>query len=180
MKNFLDLVKKRHSIRKYKPDPVPREMIEKCLEAARHAPTACNKQSWKFHIVEGELKNRLVEVSLGGVFVPNKWASTVPVIAVIAMNLDLIIHRVGGKVSGVDYHMVDAGIAGEHFVLQATELGLGTCWIGWFNKKAVKKLLDIPAGWDVPAMIGLGFPDEEPIDKNRRHISEISDFKADD
>ena len=74
--------------------------------------------------------------------------------------------------------MIDAGIAGEHFVLQATELGLGTCWIGWFDKRAVKRLLDLPNGWDVPSMIALGFPDQEPgpAGKKRKQIEEISRF----
>jgi nitroreductase len=74
--------------------------------------------------------------------------------------------------------VLDAGIAGEHFILRATELGLGTCWIGWFNKKAVRELLNIPSGWDVPALITVGFPAEIPEPKDRRPVSEICVFKG--
>ncbi len=174
MSAFIDLVRRRRSIRRYKSDPVPSEMIETCIDAARYAPTACNRQSWKFIIAEGTVKDRLVDEALGGIVVPNRWARTAPVIAVIAMDLDAVVHRIAGGIKKIHYHMIDAGIAGEHFVLQATELGLGTCWIGWFDKRAVKRILELPAGWDVPAMIAVGFPDEEPGGKKRREIGEIA------
>ena len=181
MSRFIDLVKKRRSVRSYKPDPVPREMIEACLEAARFAPTACDTQSWRFIVVEGELKDRLAEESLGGFVIPNRFASSAPVIVVIATDLDLLTHRIGGKIKGIGYHMIDAGIAGEHFILQAEELGLGTCWIGWFDKKAVKRLLKLPGNWDVSSMIALGFPAARPsTTKKRKTIEEISDFRGGD
>ncbi|MCK4236060.1 MAG: nitroreductase family protein, partial [Candidatus Krumholzibacteria bacterium] len=89
MDEFIDLVKKRRSVRKYRIDPVPREMIETCIEAARYAPTACNTQSWRFIILEGEMKERLVKESLGGFIIPNHWASEAPVIVVIATDMNI-------------------------------------------------------------------------------------------
>ena len=175
---FIDLVKRRRSTRKYSTDPVPRELIERCIEAATYAPTACNTQSWRFIIVEGDLKKELADKALGGFIVPNRFASEAPVIVVIATDMDLITHRIGGKLKGIDYHLIDAGIAGEHFVLQATELGLGTCWIGWFDKKVARRLLDLPKGWDVPAMITLGYPAGESSEKTRAGVAEIAEFKS--
>jgi len=177
MSTFLDLVKKRRSIRKYTSDPVPREMIETCIEAARHAPSASNTQGWRFYVTEGDLKDRLVKVGLGGVIVPNAFALAAPVIVVLGMELSVVTHRLGAGLKSIDYHLIDAGIAGEHFILQAAELGLGTCWIGWFNKKAVRSLLGIPLSWDIPALITLGFPAEEPKPKERRPASEICVFR---
>jgi len=174
---FIDIVKKRRSIRSYRPDEVPRELIEQCLEAVRYAPTACNTQNWKFIVVEGGVKERLVQESLGGLVVPNRFAAGAPVIVVIAADLDFITHRIGGAIKGIDYHLVDAGIAGEHFVLQAAELGLGTCWLGWFDKKAVKRVLSLPAGWEVCAMLTLGYPAEPPGEKQRKGLREISEFR---
>jgi nitroreductase len=179
MDNFIELVKKRRSIRRYKPDPVPRSMIEACLEAARLAPSASNAEGWRFFIVEGDMKNRLIGEALGGIVVPNKWALTAPVVVVLAMELSVVTHRIGAKIKDIDYHLIDAGIAGEHFILQAAELGLGTCWIGWFNKKRVRAFLDIPAPWDIPALITLGYPDEEPKPKQRRALRDISTFTGD-
>ena len=177
MTRFIDLVKKRRSVRSYRPDPVPREMIVKCVEAARYAPTACDTQSWRFIVVEGEMKERLIRESLGGLVVPNRWASSAPTIVVIASSLRLVTHRIGGGMKGIGYHWIDTGIAGEHFVLQAAELGLGTCWIGWFDKKAAKKLLDLPGSCEVTSMLAVGFPAEEPLEKKRRTVDEIVTFR---
>ena len=177
MNDFMNLVKKRRSIRRYKPDPVPQEMIESCMEAVRCAPSASNTQGWRFFIVEGELKERLVKGAMGGVVVPNKWALAAPVVVALAMKRSVVTHRIGARIKDIEYHLVDAGIAGEHFILRATVLGLGTCWIGWFNKKTVRALLDIPFDWDIPALITVGFPAEEPKPKDRRPVSEICIFK---
>ena len=178
MTDFIDLVKRRRSIRRYKPDPIPRAMMESCVEAARHAPSASNTQGWRFFIVEGQMKDRLVREALGGVVVPNRWALTAPVVVALAMKRSVVTHRIGAKIKDIDYHLVDAGIAGEHFVLRAAELGLGTCWIGWFNKRAVRTVLDIPAAWDVPALITVGYPDEKPKPKERRTLNEICTFRG--
>lgn len=172
---FLDLVKARRSIRRYRPDPVPRELIESCLEAARHAPTASNRQGWRFYVTEGALKDRIAGECLGGV-VGNGFARSAPAIVALAMRLDLVTNRIGARIKGIDYHLLDAGIAGEHFILRAVELGLGTCWIGWFDKKAVRRVIGIPASWDVPALITLGYPAEVPREKKRRAIGEMSRF----
>ena len=80
---FLDLVKKRRSVRRYLPDPVPRDMIEKCIEAATYAPTACNTQSWRFFVLEGELKKELVKhvrTEIGPIASPDviHWAPGLP------------------------------------------------------------------------------------------------------
>ena len=174
---FIDLVRKRRSVRRYRPDEVPHELIEQCLEAVRYAPTACNTQSWKFIVVEGALKERLVEESLGGVVVPNRFAAGAPVVVVIASDLDMVAHRIGGKLKGIDYYLIDAGIAGEHFALQAVELDLGTCWIGWFDQKAVKRVLSLPAGWKICSMLTLGYPSEAPQEKERKPPSDIAEYR---
>jgi len=174
--NFIDLAKSRRSIRKFKDQDVPDEFIERCVEAARFAPSSCHTQSWRFIAVRGALKKRIVEEVLGGFVVPNRWAETAPVLVVLAMDMDIVTHVLGAGVKGISYHLLDAGIAGEHFVLQAQELGLGTCWIGWFNKKRLKKLLDLPAKWDIPAMIALGYPAEVPAEKKRKSIDKLLSF----
>jgi nitroreductase len=178
MNGFIDLVKKRRSIRSYRSDPVPREMIESCMEAVRYAPSASNTQGWRFFIAEGEFKERLVREAMKGVVVPNKFAFEAPVVVVLAMKLSVVTHRLGAGMKNTRYHLIDAGIAGEHFVLQAAELGLGTCWIGWFNKRAVRRLLGVSALWDIPALITLGFPAGEPKPKSRLAASEICTFRS--
>lgn len=152
--------------------------MEKCIDAARYAPTACDTECIRFYIIEGELKERVVKECLGEMPVPNRWAVEAPVIVAIATARNFITHRLAAGVKGIRYDLVDTGIAGEHFVLQAVELGLGTCWLGWFKKKKLKKILGIPADWDVTAMITVGYPDAAPGDKKRIEPDKIREYRS--
>lgn len=140
---FIELVKHRTSCRAYDPRPVPREHLELMLESARLAPSACNQQPWRFAVVQKEaLRNRLVKESLR-VGINMKWASDAGAIIAIGVRSKGFVHKVAAKVSGIEYPQMDLGIAGEHLVLQAEELGLGTCWIGWIQQKSVREIV----GW---------------------------------
>ena len=75
--------------------------------------------------------------------------------------MNLLTHRIGEAVKGINYHQIDMGIALEHMVLRATEMGLGTCWIGWFKEKNIKKILQLPKDWKIISLIALGYPKEE-------------------
>ncbi len=86
------------------------------------------------------------------------WAVDAPVIVVLCADLSLITHKIAPVISNIPYYMIDIGIAGEHFVLAAESLGLGTCWIGWINEKAIKKILSIPSRVRVLSIITLGYP----------------------
>ena len=174
---FLEIVQSRRSVRRYRPDPVPRELLEKCLEAARHSPSACNTQCFRFIITEKAIKDRLVSECLGELPVPNRWAAQAPAIAVLAVRKNIVTHAIGGRLKDTRYDLIDAGIAGEHFVLQAAELGLGTCWLGWFRKGRVRKLLDIPANWDIAAMITLGYADEKPREIAKNPVDAFREYR---
>ncbi len=177
MPEFIDIVKQRRSVRRYRPDPVPRELIEKCLDAASYAPTACDTQSWRFIVTEGALKERIARECLGEPPVPNRWAVEAPVIIVMASASDLVTHRIGARIKGTSYELIDAGIAGEHLVLQAAEMGLGTCWLGWFKKKKIRKLLGLPAGWEITALITMGYPSGEVSGKKRKALDDIREYR---
>jgi len=159
---FLDLVQARYSCRAYRTDPIPPEQVELCLEAARLAPSACNKQPWRFAVVtDTEKRQEIVRDGfLGGL--PMKWALSAPVLVVIGMERSVITHRVATALSKVDYPWIDIGIAGEHLVLQATELGLGTCWIGWINPKRLRRIVGWPRTITPAAVITLGRPATVP------------------
>ena len=155
---LLDLILSRRSIRRYKPDPVPRELIEKCVEAARHAPSADNFQPWKFIVVDDPaLRDRLADASFSGIYAFTGFASKAPVLVACLVKPNVLTKNLP-RLQGTHWYVLDMGIAGEHFVLQATELGLGTCWIGWYNKKGVRKTLDIPRGWDIAYLLSVGYP----------------------
>ena len=173
--DFSELVQKRQSDRKYAPRPVAREHILKCLEAARMAPSACNSQPWKFVVVDDRTK--LIQVSDAAIGLGmNKFTVQVPVlVAVVQENMNLEA-RAGAAVKNKDYSMMDLGMAVENFCLQAAELGLGTCIMGWFDEKKVKEVLGVPRGRRVQLLIALGHPDAPTRSKVRKPLEEMSSW----
>ncbi|MDP8229762.1 MAG: nitroreductase family protein [Candidatus Gorgyraea atricola] len=178
MTSFLELVKKRKSIRKYSPRPVAREAIDRCLEAARLAPSACNSQPWSFIIVDDEaLREKISKAAFSGVYSINSFASKAPALIAVVTERSRYIARVGGYFRGIQFSLVDVAIACEHFILQAAEEGLGTCWLGWFNEKRVKEILNIPKRKKVDIIISMGYPEEATQqERGRRNLDEIRKF----
>ena len=175
---FIDLVKKRRSVRRYAAKPVPREVIDRCLEAARLAPSACNSQPWNFIVVDDEtLKNKLAGAAFSGAYSMNAFAGKAPVLVAVIREKSTYFATLAGYFRGVRYSLIDIGIACEHFVLQAAEDGVGTCWLGWFNERAVRKVLNIPGNKKVDILISMGYPEEtEGRNKERKPLSEIRRF----
>jgi len=178
MTDLIDLVKKRRSIRKFKEKPIERNKILTCIEAARFAPSADNKQPWRFLILDDtDIKKKFCNAVFSGIYAATSWAKRAPVIIVIIADIDFLAHRIGGNVQKVPFYFIDIGIAGEHFVLQAQELGLGTCWIGWFNFNKAQKILNIPKGKKVCQLLALGYPDKKKgIKKKVKKTKEIAFF----
>ena len=113
---------------------------------------------------------------MGGI-VPNKWALSAPVIIIGCAVLNIFTHRIGETVKGIHYHQIDMGIAMEQMVLLATEMGLGTCWIGWFKEKKIKKIVNIPKDWKIISLLALGYPREERDSQTSRlNLNEILFF----
>ena len=167
-----EIIEKRQSNRRYKPNKVEFEKIMQCIEAARLAPSACNAQPWKFVIVEEpDLLKKIADAAKG--LGMNKFVSRVPVIIAIVMERASAASAIGSKIKGKDYSQFDIGIASENICLQATELGLGSCIVGWFNEREIKKLLKIPFTKRVPLLITLGYPDDEQRIKTRKKIEQI-------
>jgi nitroreductase len=158
----LSVISRRVSCRSYRPEPVPPECLAQMLEAARLAPSACNRQPWRFAVVRDMAVRRRI-VSEG--FLPGlgmQWALEAPVHVVLGMEHSFVTHRLGAVLSGVNYPWMDLGIAGEHLVLAATSLGLGTCWIGWINPRALSRIVGWPAAVRAVAVITVGYPQPQP------------------
>jgi nitroreductase len=158
---LMDVIKKRKSVRKYLDKPVPRNHVRTCIEAARLAPSAENIQPWRFIVIDDpEYKMKFCDQVCSGVYRPSLFIRNAPAIVVILAKYTLITDVLGRGIQGTNYYLLDIGISGEHLVLQAQELGIGTCWIGWFNQKKAKKFLKLGPQYRVVSLIAMGYPAE--------------------
>jgi len=115
-----------------------------------------------------------------GIYSFNSFYKTAPVIVVVISEKSKFIARVSELFRGTKYCLIDIGVACEHFVLQAEDLGLGTCWIGWFDEEAVKSTLGIPRRKKIDILIALGYYDREKLglEHGRDTIEEIASFNS--
>lgn len=174
---FLELAAARRSIRRYKPDPVEREKIDLCLEAARLAPSACNAQPCRFVILdEPGLKEKFCSAVFTGPYAVTRFAAAAPALAAVISDTGKLSAWLGNQVQDTNFRLIDIGIAAEHFVLAAAEQGLGTCWIGWFGAKAAAKALGLGPGRKVEVLISLGYPAESPAPRPRKSKEEYSSY----
>jgi len=170
------LILSRQSVRRYAETPVEPEKLNQCLEATRLAPSASNSQPWKFIVVDQEhLRSGVANATFSDIKLINKFTVQAPVIIVIVMEKAKLLTRLAMMVKKKEWPLIDIGIAAEHFCLQAAELGLGTCMIGWFEEDKIKKLLQIPSDKSIGLLITLGYAvDGYPIrTKIRKPIEEI-------
>ncbi len=177
--NFIELSKTRQSVRKYSNRAVEKEKIELCLEAARLAPSASNSQPWKFIVLdEPDIKNKIAKKTFDKVFYFNKFSLQAPVIIVLIIEKANFISMIGSKLKNRDFSLIDIGIAAEHFCLQAAELRLGTCMLGWFNEKEIKKILSLHRNKKIALLITLGYPAEDIKirKKSRKNIDKIRNY----
>lgn len=194
-----EAIEQRRSIRRFKPDPVPDEVIISLLDAARLAPSGSNAQPWRFKVVKDrETKEKLVRAAYGQVFI-----AEAPAVLVCCADIDGYLNGVAsglqdlGRIGAVEDRIVkiilertgkmhtlnidqfsqriafNVAIAIEHIVLRALDFGLGTCWVRLIDEQAIKAVF----GWDdtifVVSLLPLGYPDESPAPRKRRAIEEI-------
>ncbi|KPJ71213.1 nitroreductase [candidate division TA06 bacterium DG_78] len=166
---FYEVIKERKSVRKYKPDPIPDDVLNRILEAGRIAPSAKNIQPWHFVVIQNpEIKEMVAEACRG-----QRFMAEAPVIICGCALEDIAWGRMGGYMSSF---AVDLAIAMEHMILAATNEGLGTCWVGAFVEKDVKKILKIPDNVRVVALTPVGYPAEVPRDRGRKLLKDIVSY----
>ena len=162
--DVFEAIAKRRSIRKYKNNEIEDEKLEKITESARIAPSASNRQEWKFIVVKDQnTRDKLVEAAHGQEFVRQ---APVTIVACSTESERIM-------PCGQHAYTVDLSIAVSFMMLEATELGLGTCWLGAFDEEAVKEILGIPSDIRVPAMFTLGYADENPVARPRKALKDI-------
>ena len=143
MIDFDQILERRRSVRSFDSTPVSDKDLTAIVEAARLAPSACNSQTWRFvAVTDRKIVQQICHEAMRPV-IPNKWIAQAPLIIVGCSQLDIVANRIGSGVTGIEYYQIDLGIAMEHMVLKATELGLGTCWIGAFKEKTGEFVTDL-------------------------------------
>lgn len=176
-KTMLELILRRQSDRKYSDKPVEKEKLERIIEAGRMAPSACNAQPWKFIVVdEPGLVDKVAEAASAKLLGMNGFVGQAPVIIVIVRENPNISSRIGGSIKNKDYSHIDIGIAAGNICLQACAEGLGTCIIGWYDEKQLRKILGIPASKRVELIITLGYPAGEHREKRRKPSGETVSY----
>ena len=162
--DFYEVIKNRRSIRKYKPDAVPKDMIKRVLDAARLAPTWANMQGIRYVVVMDKAQVAKVADAVG-----QKWCKGVPAFVVAISD-----SQWSGNNGDMAYYMLDVGIAFEHLILAAAAEGLGTCWIGFFDEETLKEVLGVKGNNRVVALTPVGYPAESPNARARKPLSEIA------
>jgi len=162
MNNLPGLIHKRQSVRRFSSRSIEPEKILQCAEALRLAPSASNSQPWTIIIADNpELVSELAETTYDRYLTFNRFVSQAPVIVAMVIEKTKVITRIGSLIKDRDFQWTDHGIAAAHFCLMATELGLGTCMLGWLNEKKAKQLLGIPRNKRVSMLIAVGYPPED-------------------
>ncbi len=165
--DILNLLKTRRSIRVYKDKDVPQELLLKILEAARWAPTGANLQPWHFIIITDNETRKEIGKLARFLFIKSSHVEKAPVVIALCFDIKK------GK-----YGRYDVTLAGGNIMTMAHSLGLGTCWIGAFDEKGVKKILNIPDNIEIVGLITLGYPDEEAIAPPRIELEKVIHWES--
>jgi len=171
--DVLEAVKGRRSIRAFKSQAIPSEIVEKLVDAARFAPSAGNIQPWEFIIVrKPEIKRRLAKAALNQTFIEEA-----PVVIVVCANEIRSIQGYGIRGKTL-YNIQDTAAAIQNILLVAYSIGLGTCWIGAFREEEAREILKIPQGIRPIAIVPVGYPDEAPRPRSKRPIRQIVHYET--
>ena len=167
--DIFQIFRERRSIRKYKETQVEAEKIKQILDAARLAPSWKNMQCWRFLVVSNPAQKKALLTAFPEENPGTRAISAAPVVIVVCAD-----PSESGVENGIEYYVADTAIAFEHLCLAAHALGLGTCWMGWYDEVVVKKSLGIPDTIRVVGVTPLGYPDQEPKARPRKTLPEIT------
>lgn len=176
--DFLEFVSTRQSVRAFDTErPVEKEKIERIVQVARLAPSACNAQPWHLIVVdEPGLKNKVADATSARTLGMNHFTKQAPVHIVLVEEKVNLTSGVGGWVKRKDYAQMDLGVIAAHIVLAAHAEGLGSCILGWFNEPKMRDLLSIPDNKRVWLDIVIGYSAQPLRTKKRKPLSEVVSY----
>lgn len=167
--DIFEVIAGRRSIRKYHSTPVEAEKIKQVLNMARLAPSWKNLQCWRFLVLTEERRRGALLDAFPDDNPGKKAIASAPCVIVVCAD-----PAQSGVENGMEYFMADTALAFDHLCLAAYGLGLGTCWMGWFNEEDIKRALGIPEGIRVVGITPLGYPDQSPNPRPRKELSEVA------
>lgn len=167
--NIFQVFKDRRSIRRYTDKPVESDKIEQILDAARLAPSWKNLQCWRFLVLDDQSRKKAILRAFPEDNPGRKAIAAAPVAIVVCAD-----PAESESANGIEYYIADTAIAFEHLCLAAHALGLGTCWMGWFDEVTIREELGIPDRIRVIGITPLGYPDQEPKARPRKALAEIA------
>lgn len=179
MYSFLELARSRRSLRRYSPRKIERKDLELCAEAARHAPSACNSQPWKFILIDDPAqREKIAGTFQRGTFSMNAFVRDAAAFVAIVSEKQKFVPWLGGKIACRDLRQIDLGLACSHLVLQAQELGIGSCILGWFNQKQLRSILSLPPQKRIELVVSLGYPADDlaPREKRLKEKNDVISF----
>lgn len=180
--NCKDTILNRHSVRTFTSQPIPADVLEDMLEAARLAPSTQNRQPWRFVIILNKDKIKNMAINCGLIGLANYFIRNAPCVIIACADTTSNL-----KINGQDYYLVDTAIAFQQMMLMANSHGIGSCWLAAFSEKKLRSWLDIPKTWRIVALSPFGYPAEKQSlyssvvktfagSKNRLPISDIVRF----
>lgn len=177
MKSFLELAQARQSDRAFVAGAkIEREVLERIVEAARLAPSACNGQPWHFTVVTDEkLLSEYVKAIAG--LGMNKFVKDAAALVLITLESTNFSSRIGSGIKDKNFPLMDLGIATAYMTLAAEDEGVGSCILGWFDEKRVKELADIPKGRRVMLVVALGIAAGAKRKKVRKDFEKVVSFE---
>jgi nitroreductase len=152
-----DTILSRHSVRNFRPDPIPQGILDDILEAGRRAPSTQNRQPWRFIVLRNPEKIKAMAKHCGLIGLANYFIRNAPCVIVACADptKDL-------KINKQDYYLVDTAIAFHQMMLMAWQYGIGSCWLGAFSEKPLHKWLQLPSSWRIVALSPFGYPADNP------------------
>jgi nitroreductase len=154
--DFMELVSSRHSVRDFLPDPIPEDVMDDILEAGRLAPSAQNRQPWRYLVITNNADIRKLALRCGLIGLSNIFIRNAPCLVVACAD-----HSKNLRVNHQDYYLVDTAISLQQMVLAAWSHGVGSCWLAAYSERVLKKYLKLPKSWRIVALVPFGYPAEK-------------------
>ena len=175
--DFNSLVITRQSDRNYLDKPIEKEKLNRILECARMAPSACNAQPWHIIVVDDpSIKEQIADATSERILGMNHFTKQAPIHIILVEEPANFTSSIGSWIKRKHYPLIDLGIIAEHICLAAASEGLGSCMIGWFDEPKVKKICAVPSSKRVQLIIALGYSASKIRVKTRKPMDQIVSY----